>query len=104
MATNYRLIVSEVAKLDIADAFDYYEIKNKGLGRLFLLSVKHTFKILAYNPFVYMKIHKEVRRALTEKFPYALFYTIDEREKLVTIYSVRSTFRNPDSWKSAADL
>ncbi len=96
---KYKIIVSEIAQLDIANAAGYYEVKRKGLGRLFLLSVKHTFKLLARNPFGYMKIYKAVRRALTEKFPYAIFYKIDVEQKEVTVYSVQNTYQHPDCWK-----
>lgn len=97
---SYNVIVSEIAKLDMANAAEYYEVKSKGLGKVFLLSAKHTFKMLARNPFIYVKIYKEVRRALTAKFPYAVYYQINESKKLVTVYSVRSTYRHPEAWKS----
>ncbi|NER06957.1 MAG: type II toxin-antitoxin system RelE/ParE family toxin [Okeania sp. SIO3C4] len=100
---SYKVTVSEVAKLDMADAAEYYEVKSKGLGKVFLLSAKHTFKMLARNPFIYVKVYKEVRRALTAKFPYAVYYQINESEKLVTVYSVRSTYQHPESWKNSLD-
>lgn len=96
---KYEITVSEIAQFDIEEATDYYEIRRKGLGQLFLLSIKDTFKILSHNPFTYIKIYKEFRRALTKKFPYALFYKIDETKKEVIILRVLSTYREPNYWK-----
>ncbi len=97
---SYNIIVSERAGYDIQEIADYYEIKQQGLSRLFLLSLKDTFRLLSLNPFIYIKVYKEIRRALTKKFPYALFYKIDEKDKEVTIFAILSSHRNPDLWKS----
>ena len=96
---KYSISVSEIAQFDIEDASEYYEIKRQGLSRLFLMSIKDTFKVLATNPFAYVKIYKEFRRALLKKFPYALFYKIDDENKEVIIYRVLCTYREPNTWK-----
>lgn len=100
---SYSITISEIANSDIADATEYYEVSKQGLGRIFLLSLKDTFKMLAKNPFMYVHIYKQIRRALIKKFPYAVFYQIDEKEKEVTIYFVMSTYRDPDLWKKRID-
>ncbi len=92
---SYSIIVSEIAQSDIEDATDYYEVRKQGLGRVFLLSVKDTFRLIGTNPLMYVKIYMEICRALTKKFPYAIFYKIDNSEKEVTIFRVLSTYRNP---------
>jgi plasmid stabilization system protein ParE len=96
---SYDVIVSELAGYDIQEITDYYEIKQKGLGKLFLLSLKDTFRLLSLNPFIYVKVYKEIRRALTRKFPYAIFDKVDDNIKEVTIYTIVSSHRNPDLWK-----
>ncbi len=78
------LLITEIAKSDIEDATEYYEVRKQGLAGIFLLSLKDTFKMLAKNPFMYVPVYKQIRRALTKKFPYAVFYRIDEKEKEVT--------------------
>lgn len=100
---SFSIVVSEFAQMDIDDATKYYEVKRQGLGRLFLLSVKDTFSLIAQNPLMYVKIYKEIRRALTKKFPYAIFYRIDKKAKEVTIYRILSSYRNPNLWKQSID-
>lgn len=100
---SYKVIVSELASYDIQEATAYYEIKQKGLGKLFLLSLKDTFKLLAKSPFIYMKVYGEIRRALTGKFPYAVYYKINEDDREVSIFTVISSYRNPETWKRRLD-
>ncbi len=64
MGMSYNIIVSERAGYDIQEIADYYEIKQQGgLSKLFLSSLKDTFRLLSLNPFIYIKVYKEIRRA-----------------------------------------
>ncbi len=96
---SYKIIITELAQSDIEEAIGYYEVKRKGLGSIFLLSIKDTFKLLSTNPLLYVRVYSELRRALTKKFPYALLYDINEPAKTVTIFAVTSTFRDSKVWK-----
>jgi len=93
---SYNVIVSEIARMDIEDATEWYATKQKGLGQKFLYSIKDCLKLLVINPLAYSKVYQEIRRVLARKFPYALFYKIDKQEKLVTVYAVLHTSRNPE--------
>ncbi len=103
MVMSYKVIVSEMTGNDIQEIAEYYEIRQKGLSRLFLLSLKDTFNLLAKSPFIYVKVYKEIRRALTKKFPYAVFYKIDEENEIINIYAVISAHRNPEFWEKRID-
>jgi len=54
---SYSVILSELAKNDIAEATEYYEVKRRGLGRMFLLALKDIFELIAQNPFIYIKVN-----------------------------------------------
>lgn len=43
-------------------------------------------------------IHREVRRALIRRFPYAIFYVVSD--EIVTILGIFHCRRNPRAWKS----
>ena len=103
MAMSYKVIVSELAGYDIQEATEYYEIRQKGLGRFFILSLKDTFKLLARDPLIYIKVYGEIRRALTKKFPYAVFYRIDDENNEIAIYAIISSYRDPELWKKRID-
>jgi len=100
---SYSVILSELAKSDIADATEYYEARRSGLGKAFLLCLKDTFEIIARNPYIYVKVYNDIHRALMNKFPYALFYRIDKLSNKVTIYTLLSTYRDPELWKNRID-
>ncbi len=80
---NYEIIVSGEAQIEVCEAFDYYEEKNKGLGFEFMRSLDAVLQAVKRNPFAYQTIHKETRRVLLRKFPYALFYVADEKRIVV---------------------
>jgi len=42
-------------------------------------------------------IHKNYRRALVRRFPYAVFY--EYANDLVTVYSIFHTSRDPQKWQ-----
>lgn len=80
---GYEVIVRREAQLEVQEAFDYYEEKNKGLGFEFMRSLDAALQSVKRNPFAYQKIYKESRRVLLRKFPYALFYVVEENRIVV---------------------
>jgi len=99
---SYSIIVSESADLHIKESLRWYEIQKKGLGRLFLLSIKDCLRILVNNPLTCAVVYLEIRRILTKKFQHALFYYIDSDKKQVIIIAVLHTSQNPEIWKRLA--
>lgn len=92
-----RLIVRPEAEAEMSAAFDWYEDRVPGLGSEFLLCVDAVFSAILRSPQHYPRIHKIVRRALTRKFPYEIFFVEDD-ERLV-ILSVFHAKRNPKRWQ-----
>ncbi len=79
---SYNLFVTQEAELDIVEISQWYEQQKQGLSKEFLLSIKEVFELLIKNPFIFVKVYKEIHRALTKKFPYQLFYKIDNNKKI----------------------
>ena len=77
------IIVRREAQFDVQEAFDYYEEKSKGLGLEFMRSMDAALQSVKRNPTSYQKIYKEPRRLLLRKFPYALFYLVEETRVIV---------------------
>lgn len=71
------IIIHPEAKLEVQETFDYYEQKSKGLGLEFMRSLDAVIQSIKRNPLAYQKIHKEARRVLLRKFPYAVFYVAE---------------------------
>ncbi len=81
--TNLEIIIHSEAKLEVQNTFDYYEQKGKGLGLEFMRSLDAVMQSIKRNPLAYQKVHKETRRVLLRKFPYAIFYIVEENRIIV---------------------
>jgi plasmid stabilization system protein ParE len=92
------LIVRAEAETDLAEAFHWYEQHVRGLGEQFLLCVDAVMASIERNPQLYPVIHRGViRRALTRRFPYGVFFV--EGERSVSIIAVAHAKRNPRLWQ-----
>lgn len=92
-----RLIIRPEAEDEMAGAFDWYEERVPGLGYDFLLCVDAVFNAIVRNPTQYPRIHRVVRRALTRRFPYEVFFVEDDDR--VVVLSVFHAKRNPKRWQ-----
>ena len=92
----FDVIVLKNAEQDIDEAIAWYEIQKEGLGLRFYMSVQDVLKLLKENPFLYAKVKQEFRRVLTNGFPYALFYALDDEKKKVEVVAVIHQSRNPE--------
>jgi len=93
---NLELIIRPEAEADIAEAFDWYEAQVIGLGSEFLLILDALFNSIIRNHNLYPKVYKNVHRALTRRFPYAVFYIVQETK--IVVLSVSHLKRNPRIW------
>lgn len=95
----YKVIVSLPAQLEIEEIIDWYNIQKDRSGEDFLLSFQEVLDLLTRHPFIYAKVYKEFHMALTNKYPYAIFYRVIQEEKEVEVITVIHTSRNPSIWK-----
>lgn len=95
---SLRLIIRPEAEEEMADAFDWYEERVPGLGSDFLLCVDATLNSILRQPQQYPRVHRVVRRALTRRFPYEVFF-VDDAERVVVL-SVFHAKRNPKRWQA----
>lgn len=94
---SLRLIVRPEAEQEMEEAFEWYEERVPGLGSDFLLCVDATLNSIARQPQQYPHVHRVVRRALTRRFPYEVFF-VDDAERVVVL-SVFHAKRNPKRWQ-----
>ena len=65
------------ARLDIQEAYDWYEEHSQGIGDRFLAAVDQCIERVAANPRGFPTVYAEVRRALLQRFPYSVLYSIE---------------------------
>jgi plasmid stabilization system protein ParE len=91
------LLVRPDAEAEMAEAQAWYESRSPGLGADFLLSMDAALQAVARNPLQFAVVHKNVRRALTKRFPYQIFYVVEEHR--VVVLAVFHASRNPSVWQ-----
>ena len=94
---KYRLETTPAVELEVEAAFEWYEHEQTGLGFEFLGELRAAYRRIVDNPLAYQILRSGIRRALTRRFPYAIYYSI-EAEVLV-ILAVLHTARDPVEWQ-----
>ena len=91
------LLLRPEAEADALEAYRWYNEQLPGLGEDFLTEVDRAIETIRANPEASRKIHREFRRALIKRFPYAVFYAV--REDRIVMFAILHTARDPRLWK-----
>lgn len=94
---SYRLEATPAVELDVEAAFDWYEGEVAGLGFEFLDELRVAYQRILDYPLGYQDLRSGIRRALTRRFPYAIYFSI-EKETIV-IVAVLGAARDPAEWQ-----
>jgi plasmid stabilization system protein ParE len=86
-----------LAERELADAIEYYEEQQAGLGSAFLEEVRHVVLFLAKYPEAAPRVRGSIRRFILPRFPYSLLYRPLETG-LVRILAVAHHKRKPEYW------
>jgi toxin ParE1/3/4 len=94
-----RLIIREAAEADISAAALWYQKQRAGLGDEFVNEVDAAIKSAAANPRKYRRLRRrpEVRRVLTRRFPYRVFFVL--RPDAIVVFRVLHGARHEREWK-----
>jgi len=92
-----QLLIRPAAAEDIEEAYLWYEAQRTGLGEEFLVAVHNALDSIAALPTGYPVVHREARRVLLHRFPYALYFRICG-ETIIVIACMHGR-RNPRRWK-----
>jgi toxin ParE1/3/4 len=94
------LIVRPDAELDLAEAYSWYEARVSGLGSDFLLSIDASLSSIQRTPEMSPIVYKNVRRGLVRRFPYGIFYVVEEDR--IVILGILHARRDPKTWQDRA--
>ena len=81
-------------------AADWYELRQAGLGTVFVARVREVLQRLSANPRLHAAVYQDVRKAVVRQFP-SLVLDREEPGEVVVI-SVFHTARDPSVWQSRA--
>jgi hypothetical protein len=88
------------AEEEFHEAVNYYELCESGLGLDFAMEVNRTIQRILLLPAAWPVLEGEVRRCLTNRFPFGVLYS--PLEDGVFILAVMHLHRDPDYWKDRA--
>ena len=94
---RHELILRPEAEAELAEAFEWYESRVPGLGLEFIRSVDSLLNSISRNPLSYPVVYKTIRRALTRKFPYEIFFVVET--EAIAVLAVLHAKRNPKRWR-----
>jgi hypothetical protein len=83
---------------DLIEGFHFYEDQHTDLGSYFLTNLYADIESLRIHGGVHRRAYKNYRRLLCKRFPFAVFYTVDD--DTVFIRAVVDCRRDP-AWNRA---
>jgi toxin ParE1/3/4 len=91
-----RVKFAKEASFEFRESVDWYESMAKGFGLKFTAEIDSTVEKIKLNPDLYRKVVENVRRIQVTKFPYSLFFSIED--DTVVILRVFHNKRKPVQW------
>jgi plasmid stabilization system protein ParE len=93
-----RVTFTAEADDDIAEAYNWYENREPGLGEDFLRCVEARVLTIRRHPHLYPVAVDEFRRALIRRFPYEIFY--EATQNALDVYAVFHCSQDPANWRN----
>ena len=91
-----KVVFSSLAKRELEDATNFYEMEFEGLGKQFLAEVKKSALRISEYPKAWTVERGEVRKCLLPRFPYKLLYSMEHDH--IHVIAVAHLHRKPDYW------
>ncbi|MGH2414469.1 MAG: type II toxin-antitoxin system RelE/ParE family toxin [Microcystaceae cyanobacterium] len=97
MSANLPVLLDARAEEDIDAAVQWYAKQQLELALEFIDAVDAAFESIAQFPQAYREVAPGIRRVLTRKFPFCIYYAVgDER---LTVFAFLHASRRPETWQ-----
>ncbi len=80
---SFAVVFRQIAKREFDDAISWYEDRREGLGRAFSVAVEQLLERIAISPNQFACVRGNVRRAVLQRVPYAIYFVIEDQRILV---------------------
>ncbi len=91
----YDLVIKTLAEKDISQAVEWYAKQSQQLLPKLVKSIDNSLESIRENPEHYQKRYEEVRIVFTQKYPYGIYYTVEENT--VFVHAILHTKQNPET-------
>lgn len=92
---SFTLTFKPLAEAEVSEAFAWYSQPDIGMGGELLDELERIERFIRFNPLLYPRVEADIRRASLRRFPYSLFYVIDNDQ--VQMLSCFHQQRDPKS-------
>jgi plasmid stabilization system protein ParE len=96
----YRIELLPLAKKDIQQAINWYNLNQKNLGLRFLRAFQTEVKVIQKNPTAFINRYNEIHKLVMSNFPFLIHYLIEEELKKIIVVAVFHTSLNPKNWNN----
>lgn len=73
-----KIQILEAAREDLIEEFDFYDRGGQGIGDYFLACIYSDIESLRIFGGIHRKVYKNLHRSLSKRFPFAIYYTVDD--------------------------
>mgnify|MGYP003679501893 CR=1 FL=1 len=94
---NYDVRLREEAEIDLTEASIWYQEQQPGLGHEFIHEVSSTLQSIQESPLSFPVIYRDMRRVLTRKLPFSIFYQI--HTNTIIVFGILHASRDPKRWR-----
>jgi hypothetical protein len=103
-----QVLFRKQARLEFDEAGDWYEKERTGLGPEFLAEIHQLLQRIASNPEQFPILHRDVRKAVTKRFPYCTIFVSATTRSLFwpcfTAHAIRRYGEEGDNWAQCHNL
>lgn len=94
---SLKVSIRQEAEIDIEETAIWYEEQRQGLGHEFLDEVLSLCQTISERPAMYPVVHRSTRRALIRRFPFGVYYRIEDEQ--IIVVAVMHGSRHPRKWR-----
>ena len=93
---TFRVVIEEEAEREFAEAVDFYDGREPGVGQRFARDLRAFFKVVCKNPERFRMVSRLTRKArLPKPWPYSVFFVIKPAASEIIISTIWHDSRNP---------
>lgn len=93
---GFKIIISSRAYKEIDSAIEFYKERSNVAPQKFVATLNEAYHSLEISPF-FRKRYKNVRAFKIKKYPYSLYFIVNESRSIVRILSCFHNKRSPKS-------
>jgi len=103
MVINYSVLIGQRATFDLEEAIEYYNSKKTDLGIEFLIEFHDLAEFVSKSPKINQKVYKFYRRFKLKRFPYLVYYYLEDRtsDKRMVIIRINHSRKDQEKLKES---